>query len=750
MTTPSRKLRVGVVGTGYLGTFHAQKYAAMEGVDLAAVVDADPGKAGPLARKLGAAAYQRSEEIYDRVDAVSIAVPTCLHHRVALGFLRRGIHVLIEKPIAERIPEATELIRMAERKGCLLQVGHLERFNAVWKSADPALREPMFVEAHRLGPFQGRGTDVDVVLDLMIHDLDIVLKYVKSPVREVHAAGVPVLSGNVDIANVRLHFENGAVANLTASRVSLKRTRKIRFFQRDLYVSVDYDTGTTQIVRRSPGGADGRPEITGEEHVAADSDSLNAELCSFVRCVRTGAPPEVDGRQGRRALELALRILRRMRPYGPGQAPRWAGLVPPRRVRPDPAGRATGREGTLIVERDEVHGPRSRGGPPGGRILMIAGESSGDHHGARLVERILEQSPGTEIFGIGGDAMQRAGVRLLLHASRVTVMGLVEVVGRLPEIFRALGRIGRLLDEDPPDLVVLIDFPDFNLRVARKAARRRIPVLYYISPQIWAWRGGRIRQIARDVKHMMVIFPFEKALYDRFGVRATYVGHPLMDGEAAAGAAEGRAPVLRRLGLSPLYPVVGLFPGSRIAEVRSLLPDMLGAGTGLAARFPRMQFVLGEARELEPPVYDRILEGCPLPVKRVRTGIPSVVSGCDLALVASGTATLEVALAGVPMVVVYRVSRLTYLLGRWLIRVPAIGMVNLVPQMGLVPELIQDEVNPGRIVQHGLPFLTNAVYRTAVRRELLRTRDLLGGKGASERAARVVLDELAAAAGTAR
>jgi len=157
-----------------------------------------------------------------------------------------------------------------------------------------------------------------VVLDLMIHDLDIVLKYVKSPVREVHAAGVPVLSPNVDIANVRLHFQNGAVANLTASRVSLKRTRKIRFFQPDLYVSVDYDAGKTQIVRRIAGETEGKPEITGEEHIAPDADSLNAELTSFVQCVRRRLPPEVDGRQGRRALKLAMRILRRMRPYGPG------------------------------------------------------------------------------------------------------------------------------------------------------------------------------------------------------------------------------------------------------------------------------------------------------------------------------------------------------------------------------------------------------------------------------------------------
>jgi len=314
MGTRSGNLRLGVVGTGYLGSFHAQKYAAMPDVDLVALVDTDVDKARARARELDTKAYASPEEILGRVDAVSVAVPTSSHHRVARGFLLRGIHVLIEKPITETLPEATDLIRIAQRKGCILQVGHLERFNAVWADAAPALREPMFVEAHRLGPFQGRGTDVDVVLDLMIHDIDIVLKYIRSPVRDVHAAGVPVLSSNVDIANVRLHFENGAVANLTASRVSMTRKRRVRFFQQDLYVSVDYDAGKTQIIRRVPEGDHGTPQILGEERVAPAGDSLHTELASFVRCVKTQTPPEVDGRQGRRALQLAMRILRRMRP----------------------------------------------------------------------------------------------------------------------------------------------------------------------------------------------------------------------------------------------------------------------------------------------------------------------------------------------------------------------------------------------------------------------------------------------------
>jgi lipid-A-disaccharide synthase len=374
------------------------------------------------------------------------------------------------------------------------------------------------------------------------------------------------------------------------------------------------------------------------------------------------------------------------------------------------------------------------------RILIIAGESSGDAHGARLVLEILRREPDTILFGIGGDAMEKAGARLLLHASRLSVVGVVEVVERLPEILKAFRQIKKILKTDPPDLVVLIDFPDFNLRVARRAARRKIPVIYYISPQLWAWRRGRIHQIAKTVKHMLVIFPFEKYLYEKHGVPVTYVGHPLMDHHGIASAAGDRVQAIRSLGLSPLYPVLGLFPGSRAVEVRSLLPDLLQTARELGNRYPRMQFLLGEAQELDREIYDKILEACPVPVTRVRTGIVPVVDVCDLALVASGTATLEVALFSVPMIVVYRVSRLTYWLGRVLIRVPAIGMVNLVPQKGVVPELIQGDVNPSMLLEHCLRFFSNSVYYFSVKNDLARTRDLLGNPGASDRAAQVILE----------
>jgi predicted dehydrogenase len=300
------------VGVGYLGRFHAEKYASMDCVQCAAVVDRDRERAEAVASRIGARAFQHAEAIYSLVDAVSVAVPTSDHYDVARGFLARGIDVLLEKPIAANVPQATGLVRLARRKGCILQIGHLERFNSVWRVVEEAIEDPRFVEVHRLGPFQERGTDVDVVLDLMIHDIDIVLKFIRSPIRTIDSVGVPVLSSNIDIANARIHFENGAVANLTASRVTTKRTRRARFFQKDLYVSVDYDTREIQVYRRTL-TQEGMPEIVGRQEIVPPNDALREEVDSFVHNVRTRHSPEVDGEVGKRALKVALKILRSAR-----------------------------------------------------------------------------------------------------------------------------------------------------------------------------------------------------------------------------------------------------------------------------------------------------------------------------------------------------------------------------------------------------------------------------------------------------
>ncbi len=307
-------VRVGVIGVGYLGRLHAQKLATFGDVRFAGVSDTDPARGEAVAREVGTAFFDSHRRLIAEVDAVTIAVPTTAHHRVAMDAMRAGVHVLLEKPIAADVRQARSLVREARARKLVFQIGHLERFNTAVASATSILKEPRFIECHRLGPFGGRGTDVDVVLDLMIHDIDLILSFVRSPVLRIQAVGVPVISANVDIANARLSFANGCVANVTASRVSARKQRKIRIFQQDAYVSMDFVEHAIQIFRRTwPQGPEGLPEISGELLELEKGDALSEEIRSFLDCVATGAAPRVSGADGLAALELASRIVRRMR-----------------------------------------------------------------------------------------------------------------------------------------------------------------------------------------------------------------------------------------------------------------------------------------------------------------------------------------------------------------------------------------------------------------------------------------------------
>jgi predicted dehydrogenase len=307
-------VRVGVIGVGYLGRLHAQKLSSLGDVRFAGVCDADAERGKSVAEECGTAFFDDHRRLLRAVDAVTIAVPTTAHHRVALDAMRAGVHVLLEKPIAATVREARALVREAAGRGLVFQIGHLERFNTAVLSAASILTEPRFIECHRLGPFGGRGTDVDVVLDLMIHDIDLILSFVRSPVVRIQAVGVPVISPNVDIANARLVFGNGCVANVTASRVSARKQRKIRIFQEDAYVSMDFVDHAIQIFRRTwPHGPEGQPEIFGELLETQKGDALRDEIGSFLECVATGSTPRVSGADGLAALELAFRILRKMR-----------------------------------------------------------------------------------------------------------------------------------------------------------------------------------------------------------------------------------------------------------------------------------------------------------------------------------------------------------------------------------------------------------------------------------------------------
>lgn len=298
------RLRTAVIGVGYLGRFHAEKYAAHPGAELVAVADLDADRARSVAAELGVEAIADYRSLLGRIDCASVAVPTQQHHLVTGALLEAGVDVLVEKPLTATVEEGKSLVELAARGGRVLQVGHLERFNPAIRALDGIVAEPRFIECHRLAPFTERGTDVDVVLDLMIHDLDVILSMTPSAVRSVEAVGVPVLTPSVDIANARIRFENGCIANLTASRVSLKRERKLRIFQPDAYLSVDYGNRQVLICRRET-DANGQPTLRVEQHEVPEQDPLEAEIDAFLRAVRGREVPPVSGWDGLRALEVA-------------------------------------------------------------------------------------------------------------------------------------------------------------------------------------------------------------------------------------------------------------------------------------------------------------------------------------------------------------------------------------------------------------------------------------------------------------
>ncbi len=301
-----KKLRVGVVGVGHIGKNHARLYAEAPSAEFTAIYDIDRGKAEDISREFGVAISDSLGDFAESVDAASVATPTSAHFEVAQQLLERGKHLLIEKPIAENTAHASQLAELAAERGLVLQVGHVERFNPVLGALEARLTHPRFIEAHRLSPYPNRSTDIGVVLDLMIHDLEIILHLVRSPVQTIDAVGVPVLSRGEDIANARLRFEDGCVANITSSRISPERMRKIRVFQEDAYLSLDYGNQTGEIYRRSATG------ITRDEVEIDREEPLKRQLDSFIECAATGRAPKVSGQQATAALELAVEITKRI------------------------------------------------------------------------------------------------------------------------------------------------------------------------------------------------------------------------------------------------------------------------------------------------------------------------------------------------------------------------------------------------------------------------------------------------------
>ena len=307
-------LKVAVVGVGHLGKWHAAKYAAATDCELVAVVDTNAESAREVARKHGAEAYTDYRDVIPLVDAISLVVPTSQHYKIGREFLEAGIHCLIEKPLTESVAEAEQLIEIARDKALVLQVGHIERFNSVMIGITEHLQRPQFIESTRLAPFTLRATDVSVILDLMIHDIDIILDLVDSPISRISASGISVLSDTIDIANARIEFENHCVANVTASRISRKRERKLRIFQKDAYLSADFQNKILAINRKgNTDNAEGYKDISHEELRFEDNDALNLEVLDFIIAIKRGGRPVVSGEDGRRALETAIAITRQIK-----------------------------------------------------------------------------------------------------------------------------------------------------------------------------------------------------------------------------------------------------------------------------------------------------------------------------------------------------------------------------------------------------------------------------------------------------
>ncbi len=374
-------------------------------------------------------------------------------------------------------------------------------------------------------------------------------------------------------------------------------------------------------------------------------------------------------------------------------------------------------------------------------ILISAGEASGDRLGAGLARALLARRPDARLFGMGGDDMAEAGVDLVQHASGVAVVGIVEVLGKLGAIRAAMARLEEALLRERPDLLVAVDFPDFNLRLAARARRLGVPVVYFVSPQVWAWRRGRVRRMRGLIRRMLVLFPFEVPFYEAQGVPVTFVGHPAV--EHGLEPFE-REELLRRIGLAPAGRVVALLPGSRPSEVELLLPALLAAARILREGRSDVEFVIPRARTLPEGLLEEGVRRAGLEeTVRVHSGdYPSILRACAAGAVASGTATLDAALAGLPTVVVYRMNLLTYLLGRWLVRVDHIALPNLVAGSRVVPELIQGECTPSRIAREIGRVLDDPSRAGEVRAALGEVRGRLGPPGAYGRAAEAVLREL--------
>lgn len=370
-------------------------------------------------------------------------------------------------------------------------------------------------------------------------------------------------------------------------------------------------------------------------------------------------------------------------------------------------------------------------------VMVIAGEASGDLHGAKLVNAMRQRNRSLFFSGIGGQALKREGVKILIDASELAVVGITEVFSKISSLRKGLLLAKKTLKTQPPDLLILIDFPDFNLNVAATAKKLKIPVLYYICPQVWAWRPGRVKTIGKLVNHVAVILPFEADIFKKHKIPVTFVGHPLLDDEHSLLNEISDKQTKDNL-------VVGFLPGSRDGEIAKHLPLMLDAAEILAARIKHLKFIVSIAPGVAKAFVEEIIAKQQTLINfELSVGnVSKVFDKCKLVVAASGTVTLQAAISGTPMVIIYKVSPISYWLGRALIRVEHIGLVNLIAGQKLVPELLQHEASPGRIADTVFDMLNDTSGLERLGKELVRIRDALGGAGASERVAKIALNML--------
>ncbi|MBN1547223.1 MAG: lipid-A-disaccharide synthase [Syntrophaceae bacterium] len=365
-------------------------------------------------------------------------------------------------------------------------------------------------------------------------------------------------------------------------------------------------------------------------------------------------------------------------------------------------------------------------------VMIVAGEASGDMHGANLVREMKALDSSLSFFGVGGKRLEAQGVRLVARSSDMAVVGITEVFTKIRFILGVFFQLRKMLREEKPKLLILIDYPDFNLRLASAAKKAGVRVFYYISPQVWAWRTGRVRKIRRVVDKMAVILPFEKAFYAKYDYPVEFVGHPLLD---VVKRTRSREQALTDFGLHDGYPIVALLPGSREKEVKNLLPEMLGAAVLLKAKYSEAQFILPQADTIDRGIIHQVLQAYPVSVTLVSGQVHDAVGLADVALVASGTATLETALLEIPMIIIYRISPLTAAIGKRLIRLEHIGLVNIIAGKTLAPELIQENASASRIADETDKILSDRIHGDEIRKGLAEIRKKLGAPGASGQAA---------------